>query len=577
MEPRFQRDFSHVRVHTDAAAAASARAIGTEAYTLGSHLVLSKPLEMQAASSRHLLAHELTHVVQQSGAPQRSSLTMGDRASADEREASRVATTVLQPTRGSGAAQVTCTGLSPVLARYEAGEHAQFAATGDVIKSVVSNRSFTYQVKQGETLQTIATRFGLTVEALEEVNAEKLKKWRANSGKGTVTGFNASEVVTIPPTVNEFTKAALKTKELSFALNGANLDYGDGIAMGDFYESADDMLAAPENELRAIAALIRREKSGGLPVTTAEWDAATNNRYHKLAEKNDAHFAPSNASLVNVSSASHGADHKGEWERNHKSALEKSQNGAKDQALATNAFADHFLTDAFAAGHLVNKRDVMDKFKGGLTMNAAGDFIGDAKTFFDKVATTAFVGLVETEFSRYATVASYNSHGKEDPSGWFHPNINDATRFSSLLQGIQKKEPDVLANAVAKAVHDSLNTEPGGVSVENLNGDKWQLSGDTTLNAKTREIGQKAVAQSQLNVLDAFKQMGPINFPQMYTLVWKFVPFPTAAGSTDIQSKVASGTDPHDAALASAIVSLINSNYPVILVELVKRGILKKD
>jgi hypothetical protein len=69
MEPRFGRDFSGVRVHTDATAQESARAVNARAYTVGSDVVLGAG--QPAAGSREgtqLLAHELTHVVQQSGA-----------------------------------------------------------------------------------------------------------------------------------------------------------------------------------------------------------------------------------------------------------------------------------------------------------------------------------------------------------------------------------------------------------------------------------------------------------------------------------------------------------------------------
>src|SRR5262245_11726484 len=39
LEPRFGHDFSHVRVHTDARAAQSARAVGALAYTVGQNVV----------------------------------------------------------------------------------------------------------------------------------------------------------------------------------------------------------------------------------------------------------------------------------------------------------------------------------------------------------------------------------------------------------------------------------------------------------------------------------------------------------------------------------------------------------
>lgn len=69
MESRFSRDFSQVRVHTGAAAEASARALGADAYTVGHEVVFgSGRYAPQTPAGRHLIAHELTHVVQQSGA-----------------------------------------------------------------------------------------------------------------------------------------------------------------------------------------------------------------------------------------------------------------------------------------------------------------------------------------------------------------------------------------------------------------------------------------------------------------------------------------------------------------------------
>lgn len=66
MEARFGSDFSDVRVHTDPAAAESARAIGAEAYAFGSNIVFrSGQLPQATPDGRHLLAHELAHVAQQ--------------------------------------------------------------------------------------------------------------------------------------------------------------------------------------------------------------------------------------------------------------------------------------------------------------------------------------------------------------------------------------------------------------------------------------------------------------------------------------------------------------------------------
>jgi outer membrane protein OmpA-like peptidoglycan-associated protein len=65
-EPRFQRDFSRVRVHTDTQAMASAQAVQARAYTVGPNIVFGPGQYAPATQAgQQLLAHELTHVVQQ--------------------------------------------------------------------------------------------------------------------------------------------------------------------------------------------------------------------------------------------------------------------------------------------------------------------------------------------------------------------------------------------------------------------------------------------------------------------------------------------------------------------------------
>jgi hypothetical protein len=68
-EERFGSDFSGVRVHTGLEAAESARAIDAQAYTARDHIVFGDlGLSPGSERARLLLAHELTHVVQQGGA-----------------------------------------------------------------------------------------------------------------------------------------------------------------------------------------------------------------------------------------------------------------------------------------------------------------------------------------------------------------------------------------------------------------------------------------------------------------------------------------------------------------------------
>jgi len=522
MEHGLDADLSGVRVHTGSAAMEASDAINARAFTRGSDIYMGRGA---SPTDHRLMAHELTHVVQQGRA--------GARAQ-----------------------------------RYEAGEHAELGETQSQLKAHFAPTS--YVVKKGEDLDFIAKKFGITVSELKAANKDKVKKWPAKSGrKRMIEGFNAGETVSIPQKLNDLAKAATKDKAAKITVNGVVLDYGVAIALGDLYENPGQMAKAPPKELKALATLIKREQSGGKEVSTAEWEKASGGRYLKLAAKNEAHFAPPSAAMVTPTKAGgKSANHKKEWETHHRAALDASKSGKKDEALMTNAFGDHFLTDAFAAGHLVNKRDVMEKFKSQLKLDAKGkEFTKDSKKFFDAVAADAFTGSVKTEFSKYESVETH----------WgIHPDIDRVSRFSILLQGIHKEEPDLLANAVAKGAHDKLNTLPGGLPVENAMGDTWNLSGDNTLNADTKKVALKAVAQSQLNVISVYNTTTAIKYPNLFTRVWKYTPKPSPSGMKRLVAAVDKGTNVKSADLKKAVVTLIKKNYKLIIRELVKRKKLQK-
>ena len=66
MESRFGHDFSRVRVHTDGKAPESARAVNALAYTVGRDVVFGAGQYAPGTTAgRRLMAHELSHVVQQ--------------------------------------------------------------------------------------------------------------------------------------------------------------------------------------------------------------------------------------------------------------------------------------------------------------------------------------------------------------------------------------------------------------------------------------------------------------------------------------------------------------------------------
>ena len=70
-ESRFGHDFSDVRIHNDSVAAKSAQSVNALAYTSGNNIVFnSGQYSPESESGKRLMAHELTHVVQQGSAKQ---------------------------------------------------------------------------------------------------------------------------------------------------------------------------------------------------------------------------------------------------------------------------------------------------------------------------------------------------------------------------------------------------------------------------------------------------------------------------------------------------------------------------
>ncbi len=112
MESSFGVDFSGVRVHTDAPAAESAGAIHAHAYTSGPDLVFAEGRYAPGtAEGKRLLAHELTHVVQQSAGPVSGtatadgSLSISDPDDAFEQAADAHADRVMAGASKEGSAQ----------------------------------------------------------------------------------------------------------------------------------------------------------------------------------------------------------------------------------------------------------------------------------------------------------------------------------------------------------------------------------------------------------------------------------------------------------------------------------------
>ena len=149
MEPRFGHDFSRVRVHADARAEESARAVNARAYTVGQHVVFGAGNYVpHNHEGQRLLAHELTHVAQQASSnpaiPQDIKIA-GDNIS--EREANASASRI---SRGQGPVLSAVNTLEPSLQRQP--------DTIDVDLTPVSPKEVDELKKKGITLPSVSEK-----------------------------------------------------------------------------------------------------------------------------------------------------------------------------------------------------------------------------------------------------------------------------------------------------------------------------------------------------------------------------------------------------------------------------------
>jgi hypothetical protein len=172
MEQRFGHDFSQVRVHSGGIAEQSARDVGANAYTVGNDIVFGAgQFSLNTQRGSKLLAHELTHVVQQKGISNR--LIQRDSKEEDEQEQDeQTSNTVLarafraaDSKRWQDAARLA-NGLSPYemrifLSQYKDPELIRYLHSGALLAEGVGDKSAialateaTYkEVKQREELR----------------------------------------------------------------------------------------------------------------------------------------------------------------------------------------------------------------------------------------------------------------------------------------------------------------------------------------------------------------------------------------------------------------------------------------
>ena len=404
-----------------------------------------------------------------------------------------------------------------------------------------------------------------------------------DTGEHAILGSFINTVLTAP-----LASVGAVQPTTTYDINGVSFTYGQILTMGDFYDTYDDLAKAPNAELTKVKKLIQKDEthyrstilglgSGGPSVSNSEWGDATvgiGARFLDLAIMNYAHFSPVISSFKPTTESNKAA-----WQKYHARAIAMARAGTSSAALPpaykVNAFGDHFLTDAFSAGHLINKEEVMARFINAVTTGGKVNSVG--KKLFENIANNALADpSIKSKLSKWELTETHlMKHFNLDTD---LPGIHI---FYEVLVGVMEDTAHggnkQIANLAVKVIHDYLNEYPGGLPVSNNKGQSWKLTGDGTLNQANINIIQQAVKQSVENIEDSVRDMSaPVS--AFYTKVWDFVPrMDLDPPKKIIDAAVVKYTDPTDPDLLARAVKLLHDQVDSLISALYTAGKIQKD
>jgi hypothetical protein len=186
MESRFGHDFSQVRVHTDFHAAQSASAVDAQAYTVGEHIVFNSGQYSPTTSlGRHLLTHELTHVVQQGmHSQQPSDFTLAPSNSQVEREAEAFAGKIASNTLAHETPTTTPQNLGNIYRQATGGSTAPtlpLTMTRQVFETTMQQRFGVQSIRNGTFAEQAASLTRHNLPPADDVLRPLWQLWNPGS------------------------------------------------------------------------------------------------------------------------------------------------------------------------------------------------------------------------------------------------------------------------------------------------------------------------------------------------------------------------------------------------------------
>ena len=478
MEDGIGADFSAVRVHTGAAANDAARALNARAFTRGGDIYLARG---EDRSDPRLMGHELAHVVQQGAADR-----VGGRSTASPKVAS-----------------------AAIAQRWEGIEHKtvgnraqnRFPFRGTISINMTALRS-TAKKDPGAPYDNIEADLLKGVEVLALGEERGWIRVLVESGDAKdKTGKTVSAEKMTGYVSHELIKASGAVFDAELPMGGGlDLSYGDLVAFGgDHFKDLGQIVgeastAAGRARLKKLRDLIDSEGTK----SPAYEEAATISKEYAERYKNLA--------LENVSHFLHGGTALATWQTMHREAIvaafdagRKGDSAGLANAYALNAFADHFLTDSFSAGHVRVPRAQLIRFYEKLANDVFGHII-------DHLANRLGSRIYDLLEQDYARVRQFGD-ASDRADARVRTQITTAIAAAGGQAKLQQQFGLYVAGAFSKILHDRENA--AGLPVVSKRYPKgWTAYGDANLglpgNADNVAHMQEAVQASKQDVLDAF-------------------------------------------------------------------------
>jgi len=308
------------------------------------------------------------------------------------------------------------------------------------------------------------------------------------------------------------------------------LTVGELNALADYVEDVSELKEIKVDVLTKALVLIRRHDHhhGGLSPEESEWLKGVFRKYEELAKANDAHFAPPSG-LDPTGTADHASQmmlHFGKaFDLVHgDSDLEESER--TEAARAEAAFGSHYIADAFSAGHLFNKAELMARADEFLDqgLNDHLTFLMAAEATHKKAAAT----LSQWE------VAKREQKGVRSEVGW---GPIRAGHLFILLEGMYLGGmEDMIYNGYVRAVHDRIGSQ--GVEVQSPHQATWVMGGDEHLDATSMAAAQTAVAVAMDLIEAEAEAPGSMSKTELFDTILSHYPTPTEQGQATIDGTI---------------------------------------